>query len=62
MRACSCCLMLTGTSRGDAKEKFLELIILSDFLLFILNTIVNVNDSNKVLKTEMLFSDFFLSR
>ena len=26
MRACSCCLMLTGTSRGDAKEKVLELI------------------------------------
>ena len=26
MRACSCCLMLTGTSRRNAKEKFLELI------------------------------------
>ena len=26
MRACSCCLMLTRTSRGDAKETFLELI------------------------------------
>ena len=34
---------------------------LSNILLIILNTIVDVNESNKVLQTEMLFSDFFLS-
>ena len=43
-------------------RSFWSLLILSDVLLFILNTMVDVNDSNKVLKTEMLFSDFFLSR
>ena len=35
---------------------------LSAILLIVLNTIVDVNESNKVLQTEMLFSDFFLSR
>ena len=31
---------------------------LSDILLITLNTIVDVNENNKVLQTEMLFSDF----
>ena len=35
---------------------------LSDILLTKLHTIVDVNESDKVLQTEMLFSDFFLSR
>ena len=30
-----------------------------DILLIRLNTIVDVNESNKVLQTKMLFSDFF---
>ena len=34
---------------------------LSNILLIILNTIVDVNESNKGLQTEMLFSDFFCS-
>jgi len=43
--------------------KFLkQLKKLRDILLIIQNTIVDVNESNKVLQTEMLFSDFFLSR
>ena len=33
----------------------------SNILLIILNTIVDVNESNKGLQTEMLFSDFFCS-
>ena len=34
---------------------------LSNILLIILNTFVDVNESNKGLQTEMLFSDFFCS-
>ena len=35
---------------------------LSDILLILLNMIVDVNESNKVFQTQMLFSDFVLSR